>query len=102
MDDYVYKQFAATMPGNMCILMLRGLRPFYSPKYNLRKHPNFQYTAEADKRNAFDPTEHISTKLTVKPDELFTVYEANVPDEPISENEDILNYDDLDDPDAFA
>ena len=30
-----------TMPGDRCILQLRGLHPFFSPKYDLRKHPNF-------------------------------------------------------------
>jgi type IV secretion system protein VirD4 len=92
-----------TMDGNKCILQLRGLRPFFSPKYDLRKHPNFKHTAEADKKNAFDPATLFSTKLTVKPNDLFTVYEAEAVDEPIiGEDEDILNYDDIDDPDAFA
>jgi type IV secretion system protein VirD4 len=92
-----------TMDGSKCILQLRGLRPFLSPKYRLENHPNYRQTAEADKRNAFDAAGLISTKLVVKPDELFTVYQAAVPDEaPIGEDEDILNYDDLDDPDAFA
>ena len=92
-----------TMDGNKCILQLRGLRPFLSPKYDLRKHPNFKYTAEADKRNAFDAAGLVSTKLKVRPDDLFTVYQAAESDEsPIGEDEDILNYDDLDDPDAFA
>jgi len=92
-----------TMDGNKCILQLRGLRPFFSPKYDLRKHPNFKHTAEADKKNAFDPAELISTKLKVKPNDLFKVYEADaVDDTPINEDEDILNYDDIDDPDAFA
>jgi type IV secretion system protein VirD4 len=91
-----------TMDGNKCILQLRGLRPFLSPKYDLRKHPNFKYTAEADKKNSFDPATLISTKLTVKPEDTFTVYEADAPDESIGEDEDILNYDDLDDPDAYA
>ena len=40
----------ATMPGDRCILQLRGLPPFYSRKYDLKQHPNFKYTAEADKR----------------------------------------------------
>lgn len=40
----------ATMPGDKCILQLRGLPPFYSPKYDLKKHPNYRYTAEADKK----------------------------------------------------
>ena len=92
-----------TMDGNKCILQLRGLRPFLSPKYDLRKHPNFKYTAEADKRNAFDPVKLVSTTLTVTPEELFTVYEAGVPDNDATDGgEDILNYDDLDDPDAYV
>jgi len=92
-----------TMDGNRCILQLRGLRPFFSPKYDLRKHPNFKHTAEADKKNAFDPAELFNTKLKVKPNDLFKVYEADAIDETsINEDEDILNYDDIDDPDAFA
>ena len=43
-----------TMPGDKCILQLRGLPPFLSPKYDLKKHPNYKYTAEFDKKkNAF-------------------------------------------------
>ena len=92
-----------TLDGSKCILQLRGLRPFLSPKYDLKKHPNYKYTAEANKKYAFDPARLISTKLTVKPDDVFTVYEANEPIEPsIGEDEDILNYDDLDDPDVYA
>jgi type IV secretion system protein VirD4 len=93
----------ATMPGDKCVLQLRGLRPFLSPKFDLKKHPNYKYTAEADKRNAFDPAELVSTKLKIKPDDLFTVYQVEVPDEAlIGMDGDILNYDDLDDPEAFA
>ena len=36
-----------TMPGDKCILQLRGLPPFLSPKYDLKKHPNYKYTASA-------------------------------------------------------
>ncbi len=89
-----------TMPGNKCILQLRGLRPFISPKYDLKKHPNYKYTAEADKkRNAFHLEKLISTRLKLNPNEEYEVYEAGDAD---SLDDDILNYDDLDDPDAFA
>jgi len=92
-----------TMPGDKCILQLRGLRPFFSPKYDLKKHPNYKYTAEADKRNAFELDRLINRRRPPGPEELCEVYEADAPDEvDISEDEDILNYDDLDDPDAFV
>lgn len=94
-----------TMDGNRCILQLRGLRPFYSPKYDLKKHPNYKYTAEADKeRNAFDLAKLVTRRMDrLNPNEQYTVYEADVSEETdIDEDEDILNYDDIDDPDAFA
>ena len=94
----------ATMPGDKCILQLRGLPPFYSPKYDLKKHPNYRYTAEADKKkNAFDLDRLINRRRRPGQDELCEVYAVAVPDDGLtSEDEDILNYDDIDDPDAFA
>ena len=94
----------ATMPGDRCILQLRGLPPFYSKKYDLKQHPNYKYTAEADKRNAFDLQSLVTRRMDkLNPNEQYTVYEVAVPDEAhMEEDEDILNYDDLDDPDAFV
>lgn len=93
-----------TMEGNKCILQLRGLRPFLSPKYDLKNHPNYKYTAEADKKNAFDAARLINRRMKVKPNEIYTTYEVDAAEEAadIDENEDILNYDDVDDPEAFA
>ncbi|WP_419026757.1 VirD4-like conjugal transfer protein, CD1115 family [Intestinimonas butyriciproducens] len=94
----------ATMPGDRCILQLRGLPPFYSKKYDLKQHPNYKHTAEADKRNAFDLSSLVTRRMEkLDPNEEYTVYEVDVPDKAlIDEDEDILNYDDLDDPDAFV
>ena len=94
----------ATMPGDRCILQLRGLPPFYSKKYDLKQHPNYKYTAEADKKkNAFSLDRLINRRRRPGLNEECEVYEATVPDEALTdEDEDILNYDDLDDPDAFV
>ena len=94
----------ATMPGDRCILQLRGLPPFYSRKYDLKQHPNYRFTAEADKvKNAFDLDRLIDRRRRPGMNEECEVYEVSVPDEAITdEDEDILNYDDLDDPDAFV
>lgn len=94
----------ATMPGDRCILQLRGLPPFYSKKYDLKRHPNYKYTAEADKqKNAFSLDKLINRRRRPGLAEECEVYEATVPDEALTdEDEDILNYDDLDDPDAFV
>ena len=85
-----------TMPGDKCILQLRGLPPFFSPKYDLKKHPNYKYTAEFDKKkNAF----HLESlfrhrPLRLKPDDEYTVYEVDGSD--TDEDADLLNFDDLD------
>ena len=94
----------ATMPGDRCILQLRGLPPFYSQKYDLKQHPNYKYTAEADKKkNAFSLDRLINRRRRPGLNEECEVYEATVPDEALTdEDEDILNYDDLDNPDAFV
>ena len=92
----------ATMPGDRCILQLRGLPPFFSPKYDLKQHPNYKFTAEADKRNTVDLDRLINRHRMPGPGELCEVFTADVPDEAaIDEDEDILNYNDVDDPDAF-
>ncbi|MGM9601969.1 MAG: VirD4-like conjugal transfer protein, CD1115 family [Faecousia sp.] len=93
----------ATMPGDRCVLQLRGLPPFYSRKYDLKQHPNFKHTAEADKKNAFDLDRLINRNRRPGLNEVCEVHEVPVPDEAlVYEDEDILNYDDLDDPDTFV
>ena len=85
-----------TMPGDKCILQLRGLPPFFSPKYDLKKHPNYKYTAEFNKKkNAF----HLESlfrhrPLRLKPEDEYTVYEVDGSD--TDEEADLLNFDDLD------
>ena len=93
----------ATMPGDRCVLQLRGLPPFYSRKYDLKQHPNYRFTAEADKvKNAFDLDRLINRRRRPGLNEMCEVFNADVPDDALTgEDEDILNYDDIDDPDAF-
>ena len=94
----------ATMPGDKCILQLRGLPPFFSSKYDLKQHPNYKYTAEADKKkNAFDLDKLINRRRRPGLNEACEVYEVDVSETSLTdEDEDILNYDDVDDPDAYV
>ena len=90
-----------TMPGDKCILQLRGLPPFLSPKYDLKKHPNYKCTAEFDKKkNAFRLESLFRHRpLRLKPEDEYTVYEIEETD--AEEEADILNFDDMDS-DDFA
>ena len=67
----------AVMDGNKCILQLRGVRPFLSDKYDITKHPNFKFTADANEKNAFNIEKYLSTQLKTKPNEIYDVYEVD-------------------------
>ena len=69
----------AVMDGGKCIFMLRGVRPFLSDKYDLTKHPNYKYTADADPKNVFDMERYMKKqRAVVKPTDRFDVYEIDV------------------------
>jgi len=69
----------AVMDGGKCIFMLRGVRPFLSDKYDLTKHPNYRYTADADPKNVFDMERYMRRqRAVVKPADAFDVYEIEV------------------------
>lgn len=68
----------AVMDGGKCIFMLRGVRPFLSDKYDLTRHPNYRYTADADPKNVFDMERYMKKQRTVvKPTDTFDVYEID-------------------------
>ena len=68
----------AVMDGGKCIFMLRGVRPFLSDKYDLTRHPNYRYTADADPKNVFDMERYMKKKrAVVKPTDTFDVYEID-------------------------
>ncbi len=71
----------AVMDGSKCILQLRGVRPFLSVKYDITKHPNYKYLADFSKKNTFHIERYLSTRLKVKPEDAFEVYDIDVPEE---------------------
>ena len=77
----------ATMEGGMCILQVRGIRPFFSKKYDITKHPNYKYLSDADKKNTFDVERYIRaqrkkkrTPAVVEPEEPFDLYDIDLSD----------------------
>lgn len=65
----------AVMDGGKCLLQIRGVRPFLSRKYDITKHPNYKYLSDFDEKNAFDIEKYLSTRLPVRPRELYPNYE---------------------------
>ena len=80
----------AIMDGGRCILQLRGVRPFFSEKFDITKHPHYKYLADADKKNTFEVDRFLSTlrrkrQQVVAQDESFDLYEIDLSDENAAE-----------------
>lgn len=71
----------AVMDGGKCVLQIRGVRPFLSDKYDITKHPNYQYTSDADPQNAFNIEDFLSHRLKLKTEDSFEVEEIDLSDE---------------------
>ncbi len=77
----------STLDGGKCILEIRGVRPFLSDKYDITQHPNYKYLADADPRNMFHVERYLSTRLKLREDDVYPVYEVEVGEEDEQENE---------------
>ena len=70
----------AVMDGGKCILQLRGVRPFFSDKFDITRHPKYKYLSDYDKKNTFDIEQFLKRQrrpVIVKPDTVFDYYEID-------------------------
>jgi len=67
----------AVMDNSKCILQVQGVRPFFSEKYDITKHPQYKYLSDADPKNTFDVASYLKRRLKVKAEDEFEVYEAD-------------------------
>ena len=77
----------AVMDGGKCILQLRGVRPFFSDKYDITKHKRYKELSDSNPRLAFDIERFVSHRLVLRRDEPVEVFEAELSAEDIIENE---------------
>ena len=52
----------AVMDGGKCILQLRGVRPFFSDKYDITKHKNYPLLLDSNPKNEFDIAKFVKDK----------------------------------------
>ena len=74
--ELMSKDELAVMEGVKCILQLRGVRPFYSDKFDITKHKRYKELSDYDKRNAFDVEKYLSKDLNMGRNETFEMFEA--------------------------
>ena len=73
----------AVMPGDKCILQLRGVRPFYSDKFDITKHRRYRELSDFDKKNEFHIEEYLEHRLVLPQEEAFELYEYELSPEEI-------------------
>ncbi len=69
----------AVMDGSKCIMRLRGVRPFFSDKFDITKHKQYTLLSDYDKKNTFDIEKYVKNrnKLRFKKDAVVDeVYDA--------------------------
>ena len=66
----------AVMDGSKCIVQVRGVRPFLSDKYDLTQHPNYKYTADADKKYWFDIEKFLKHEVKLRADDEYEVIDV--------------------------
>ena len=59
----------ARLPGNKCILQIRGVKPFCSEKYDIEKHPRYKYLADANPKLKYDVARELSTRAAISKSE---------------------------------
>lgn len=82
--DLMSRDELAVMDGNKCILQLRGVRPFFSDKYDITKHKRYKELSDYDKKNAFDIEKYLEHKLVISRDIAFEMHEYEITKEDIA------------------
>ena len=56
----------AVMDGGKCIMQLRGVRPFFSDKFDITKHKRYSELSDYDPKNAFDIEQYVKHQHHMK------------------------------------
>lgn len=74
------------MDNGKCILQVQGVRPFFSDKYDITKHPQYKYLSDADPKNTFDVERFLRHRLKLKQDDVYEVCALTAPSDEGSGN----------------
>lgn len=76
--ELMSKDELAVMDGGKCILQLRGVRPFFSRKFDITKHKRYKELSDFNKKNAFDVEGYMRCRLRMKADDEVEIFEYEV------------------------
>ena len=64
--DLMSQDEITVMDGGKCIFQLRGVRPFFSDKYDITKHKNYRLLEDYDEKNRFDVERYVKRRGNAK------------------------------------
>ena len=82
--ELMTKDELAVMDGGKCIMQLRGVRPFFSNKYDITKHKRYKYLSDYDPKLAFDIEKYMSRKLVLKKDDPIEVVDIDLSEDELN------------------
>ena len=68
----------AVMGNSKCILQVQGIRPFFSDKYDITRHPQYKRLSDYHSKNRFDVKQYLSQHLKVQSEDQYEVFEVEV------------------------
>lgn len=76
--DLMSKDEISVMDGEKCILQVRGVRPFFSNKFDITKHKRYQELSDYDKSLTFDVEKYLKKRAKIAEDAEFELYEEEI------------------------
>lgn len=78
--ELMTKDEIAVLPNDECILMVRGLHPFRSKKYDITRHPRYHLHAESNPKLRYDYTQRHLSEAVIDLDEELIFLDGDLPD----------------------
>lgn len=76
--DLMSKDELAVMDGGMCIMQLRGVRPFLSKKYDITRHKRYNQLSDSNPKLAFSIERYMKHRLVLKKNQPVEVHEVTL------------------------
>ena len=81
--ELMSKDELAVMDGGKCILQLRGVRPFFSNKFDITKHKRYRELSDSNPKYAFDIEKYMKHQLVLRKNEPIEIHEIDLEEETV-------------------
>jgi type IV secretion system protein VirD4 len=83
--DLMSRDELAVMDGGKCIMQLRGVRPFFSNKFDITRHKRYHELSDYNQKLAFDIERYMSHRLVLRKDEPVEIHEITLSEDEVNE-----------------